>query len=121
MSSAAAATDSPGRPRLLCGQDIEVDTAGYLVRRGGRPLPAMPMKQFLLLQALLERAGELLTREELAVRVWGDPALADHNTLDQHVTRLRRRIEDDPHNPTHIRTIRGTGYIFDLEPVTARA
>jgi DNA-binding response OmpR family regulator len=104
--------------RYLQAQDIEVDTAGFLVRRAGRPLPAMPMKEFQLLQILLEQAGQLMTREDIALRVWGDAAFAASNTLDQHIARLRSRIEEDPHRPRRIRTVRGSGYVFDTEPVT---
>jgi two-component system, OmpR family, response regulator RegX3 len=75
---------------------------------------AIPLKEFELLEALMVRAGRVLTRDQLIDRVWGDDYVGDTKTLDVHIKRLRARIESDPANPTCITTIRGVGYRYEL-------
>ena len=65
-----------------------------------------------LLQAFLRRKGRLLTRDFLIDEVWGPDYFGDTKTLDVHVKRLRRKIEEDPHRPVHLLTVRGLGYKF---------
>ncbi|MEI6855204.1 MAG: response regulator transcription factor [Acidimicrobiaceae bacterium] len=71
-------------------------------------------KEFALLRNLLENPGRVMTREVLIDRVWGDDYVGDTKTLDVHIKRLRTLIEFDPKNPSHITTIRGVGYRFEL-------
>jgi two-component system response regulator RegX3 len=71
-------------------------------------------KEFALLRNLLENPGRVMTREVLIDRVWGYDYVGDTKTLDVHIKRLRTLIEFDPKNPTHITTIRGVGYRFEL-------
>jgi two-component system phosphate regulon response regulator OmpR len=62
-----------------------------------------------LLGALVQRAGETLSREELAELTGGDGNL---RTVDVQVTRLRKKFEDDPRLPRHLQTVRGRGYVL---------
>ena len=71
-------------------------------------------KEFALLRLLLENPGRVLTREVLIGRVWGNDYVGDTKTLDVHIKRLRSLIEEDPKSPTHITTVRGVGYRFEL-------
>jgi two-component system response regulator RegX3 len=71
-------------------------------------------KEFALLRLLLENAGRVLTREVLIDRVWGSDYVGDTKTLDVHIKRLRTLIEEDAKNPTHISTVRGVGYRFEV-------
>ncbi len=71
---------------------------------------AFPPKEFELLETFLRRKGRLLTREFLIEEVWGHDYFGDTKTLDVHVKRLRRKIADDPHDPSHLVTVRGLGY-----------
>ena len=71
-----------------------------------------PPKEFELLETFLRRKGRLLTREFLIEEVWGPDYYGDTKTLDVHVKRLRKKIESDPHDPTHLVTVRGLGYKF---------
>ena len=73
----------------------------------------LPLKEFELLELLLENAGRVLTRETLIDRVWGPHYVGDTKTLDVHIKRLRAKIEDDPAKPTRITTIRGLGYRYE--------
>ncbi|MFY9782969.1 MAG: response regulator transcription factor [Acidimicrobiales bacterium] len=71
-------------------------------------------KEFSLLRLLLENPGRVLTREVLIARVWGSDYVGDTKTLDVHIKRLRTLIEGDPKNPTHITTVRGVGYRYEV-------
>ena len=78
---------------------------------GGEPA-AFPPKEFDLLEAFLRRKGRLLTRLFLIEEVWGADYVGDTKTLDVHVKRIRQKIEADPHEPSHLLTVRGLGYKF---------
>ena len=74
----------------------------------------LPLKEFELLELLLDNAGRVLTRETLIDRVWGSDYVGDTKTLDVHIKRLRSKVEDDPSNPSRIVTIRGLGYKYEI-------
>ena len=80
-------------------------------RVGGEAV-AFPPKEFELLETFLRRKGRLLTRDFLIEEVWGPDYFGDTKTLDVHVKRLRQKIEEDPHEPAHLLTVRGLGYKF---------
>ncbi len=69
----------------------------------------LPKKEFEVLRLLMERPGRVVSREEFLDAVWGFAWIGDTRTLDQHIRRLRRRLEADPGAPT-IETVRGVGY-----------
>ena len=96
---------------LLRGGPVELDGARHEARvRGGAVV--FTRKEFELLETLLRRKGRLLTRDFLIDTVWGADYFGDTKTLDVHVKRLRRKIEEDPHRPEHVLTVRGLGYKF---------
>jgi two-component system, OmpR family, phosphate regulon response regulator OmpR len=98
---------------------IEIDQAALVVRRGGEPV-ALTSFEYRILVALARRAGETVTREELASDVKepaarGKGAAYDptvDRSLDVHVSRLRQKLEDDPKDPRFIKTVRGIGYVL---------
>jgi two-component system response regulator RegX3 len=96
---------------VLVGGPVRMDVQRHEVRVDGDEV-AFPPKEFELLEALLRRKGRLLTREFLIEEVWGSDYFGDTKTLDVHVKRIRRKIEPDPHDPTHLVTVRGLGYKF---------
>ena len=73
----------------------------------------LPLKEFELLELLLDNAGRVLTRETLIDRVWGPHYVGDTKTLDVHIKRIRAKIEEDPSRPTRITTIRSLGYRYE--------
>ncbi|MEY4993999.1 MAG: hypothetical protein RIS82_1121 [Actinomycetota bacterium] len=75
---------------------------------------SMPLKEFELLELLLENVNRVLTRGQIIDRVWGSNYFGDTKTLDVHVKRLRSKIEDDPARPAHLLTVRGLGYKFEI-------
>ena len=96
---------------VVRGGPVEMDVTRHEVRVGGE-MVAFPPKEFELLEALLRRKDRLLTRLFLIEEVWGADYVGDTKTLDVHVKRIRQKIEDDPHQPRHLVTVRGLGYRF---------
>ncbi len=70
-------------------------------------------KEFDLLWLLMTHVGAVVTRDACIDAIWWGQDLLDSRTLDTHIKRLRRKIEDDPANPRHLVTIRGVGFRFD--------
>jgi two-component system response regulator RegX3 len=97
--------------QIVIGGPVELDVARHEARVRGRAV-AFPPKEFDLLETFLRRKGRLLTRDLLIDLVWGSDYFGDTKTLDVHVKRIRRKIEEDPHNPVHLVTVRGLGYKF---------
>ncbi|MFP5224183.1 MAG: response regulator [Actinomycetota bacterium] len=88
---------------------MDVDRHEASVR--GEPLD-LPLKEFVLLEVLVRRAGRLCLREHLISDVWGPDYFGDTRTLDVHIKRLREKIEEDKREPRHLLTVRGLGYKF---------
>ena len=73
----------------------------------------LPLKEFELLEYLMDNTNRVLTRGQIIDRVWGSNYYGDTKTLDVHVKRIRSKIEPDPANPKFIMTVRGLGYKFE--------
>jgi len=69
--------------------------------------------EFDLLHALARHHGQVLSREQLIEQVWGYDYYGDERVVDVHIGRIRKKVEDDPANPTLIVTVRGVGYRFE--------
>ncbi|MCH7911274.1 MAG: winged helix-turn-helix domain-containing protein, partial [Candidatus Hydrogenedentes bacterium] len=61
---------------------------------------------------LVAHQDEVVTRRDLLTKVWGYVNLPTTRTVDNHIARLRKKVEDEPDNPKHILTIHGIGYRF---------
>ena len=94
--------------------DVIVDFKRREVRRAGE-LQELTNREFLLLEYLIRHPGEVLTRERLLEENWGYGVHPTTRTVDNHVLRLRKHIEPDPENPIYLKTVRGGGYLFDLD------
>jgi DNA-binding response OmpR family regulator len=68
--------------------------------------------EFMLLQALAERVGRVMTREQLVDRVRGSADEAFDRSVDVHISRLRQKLNDDPRSPRLLKTVRGVGYML---------
>ncbi|MGW0039641.1 response regulator transcription factor [Gordonia sp. NPDC003376] len=98
---------------VLEGGDIRLDARGRRVLVDGQDL-VLANREFDLLRFLMERAGEVVGRDEILTEVWGSADLRSSKTLDMHISWLRRKIGDDRHDrPRHIVTVRGVGFRFD--------
>ena len=91
--------------------NIEINFRRYEAWRDGQNIE-MTRKEFALLRAMAARPGEVLTRDELLNEVWGLESYPTSRTIDNHVAGLRAKLERDPSQPRHIRTIHGIGYKF---------
>jgi two-component system response regulator RegX3 len=106
-----AGTGTPGAEAPLAGGPVLLNPETHEVRVRGDLVGFTP-KEFELLEVLLARKGRLLTRDFLIAEVWGPDYFGDTKTLDVHVKRVRQKVEEDPHRPKHLLTVRGLGYRF---------
>lgn len=90
---------------------LQIDPSTRTVRLDGKDKP-LTAYQFDLLLAMAERAGRVLSREQLIDAVKGEPLEPFDRSIDVHIGRLRAAIEDDPRQPKRIMTVRGAGYVF---------
>jgi two-component system phosphate regulon response regulator PhoB len=105
------------RPALAGEQlaygDIEMDVDAHRVRRSGKPVQLGPT-EFRLLRHFMENPGRVFSRERLLDAVWAHDPDIDARTVDVHVRRLRKALNDDG-LPDVIRTVRSAGYSLDTE------
>jgi DNA-binding response OmpR family regulator len=98
--------------QVLVAGDLRLDPAAVRVEVGGREV-VLTATEFRMLQALMERPRRVLSRDDLidAVHGEGDPGIFDR-TVDVHLGRLRRKLQDDAAAPRFIETVRSAGYRF---------
>jgi DNA-binding winged helix-turn-helix (wHTH) protein len=98
------------------GKDFVVDPRAFELRHVGRvlKLERLPMQVLLI---LIEQKGELVTREEIAEKIWGkDVYLDTDNSINGAVRKIRQALKDDPQEPRYVETVSGRGYRF-IAPV----
>jgi two-component system response regulator RegX3 len=108
VRTAARRNQDLEEPEIITIGAVTLDVGRHQLRLADS-VADLPRKEFALLRALMERAGRVVTREKLLEEVWGSGWERDTKTLDQHIRRLRRRLETDEGAPT-IETVRGVGY-----------
>jgi two-component system OmpR family response regulator len=96
------------RPAVLEAGELRLDPASHRTWRGGEEI-SLSAKEFGLLQALMRRPGEVLSREQLLEQVWGDDGEMQSNVVDVYVYYLRQKV-DRPFDAESIQTVRGGGY-----------
>lgn len=98
---------------LLDYGDISLDARARRVVVDDEEL-TLANREFDLLRCLMERPGQVLSRDEIMTEVWGSTDLRSSKTLDMHISWIRRKIGDDqPGKAKHIATVRGVGFRFD--------
>ncbi len=106
------------RPALggetLSYADLHMDLVAYRVRRGDRNIHLGPT-EFRLLRQLMEHPRRVFSREQLLDLVWGSDIYVEPRTVDVHIRRLRRALNEGG-EPDLIRTVRSAGYALDSEP-----
>ena len=108
-TDAVPVSETPG---IIEIGSVRMDIDRHIVEVHGEKV-SMPLKEFELLELLLENANRVLTRGQIIDRVWGSNYFGDTKTLDVHIKRIRSKIEDDPARPVHLLTVRGLGYKFE--------
>jgi len=107
--------------KVRLGDDLELDPRAYELRRSGRrlKLERIPMELLLL---LVERRGELVTREEIIERIWGKDVFVDTDSgINAAIRKIRQVLKDDPEKPLFVQTITGKGYRFVAPIMEAQA
>ncbi|MBQ9737987.1 MAG: phosphate regulon transcriptional regulator PhoB [Alphaproteobacteria bacterium] len=102
------------RQENLSFEDLTMDFAKRRVMRGDRPVHLGPT-EFRLLQYLMEKPGVVLSREALLKLVWGGSIHVELRTVDVHIRRLRRALNEGG-EPDIVRTVRSAGYALDSTP-----
>jgi hypothetical protein len=100
----------PPAPTRIVG-DLELDLTRARVLVQGAPV-GLTLSEFRILALLTERAGEVVTREEMMRELWQSSYVGAAAAAEAHVSTLRRKIERDPRHPERIKTVRGSGYRF---------
>nr|XP_061806086.1 sensory transduction protein RegX3-like [Nerophis lumbriciformis] len=107
-----SAPDTPGaanQDSIYQLGEVTVDVARHEASKNGEPLELTP-KEFRLLGFFIEHVGEVVSREDLLDAVWGYDTIPFTRTVDTHIAKLRKKIEDDPSDPRHLITVHRLGY-----------
>jgi two-component system, OmpR family, alkaline phosphatase synthesis response regulator PhoP len=99
-------------PRPVEIGKLTIDPASYRVSHSGKPV-VLSTLEFRLLYYLASRPNRVFTRDQLLDAVWGTDRFVTPRSVDVYVRRLREKIEPDPEKPTHLKTVRGAGYLFE--------
>ena len=100
-----------GQPEIHSFGEFRLDTASRTLTRGNEPV-ALTSGEYALLQVFVENPNRVLSRDALVERLAGYDRSPFDRSIDVRVTRLRRKIEDDPSAPVFIQTVWGEGYRF---------
>jgi len=90
---------------------ISVDFHKMEVKRDGKPV-VLTAQEFKTFQFLVQNADRVISRDELLNEVWGYQNYPSTRTVDNHILKLRQKLEKDPSSPVHFRTVHGMGYKF---------
>jgi two-component system alkaline phosphatase synthesis response regulator PhoP len=101
----------PGAQEVHQFGDLMINFRKHYATKKERPLKLTP-REYEMLRCFIERQGEIITREELLNQIWGYDSIPDTRTVDAHIVKLRRKIEDNPSDPKLIVTVHGIGYKF---------
>jgi DNA-binding response OmpR family regulator len=96
---------------LFVFDDVSVDFASMELTRAGQPV-AMTAQEFKILKFFAQNSGRVFSRANLLNEVWGYENYPSTRTVDNHIWKLRLKLEDDPTKPVHFQTVHGAGYKF---------
>ncbi len=96
---------------LVCFDGISIDFSKMEVMRDREPV-GLTAQEFKTLKFLVLNADRVITRDELLNEVWGYQNYPSTRTVDNHILKLRQKLERDPPHPKHFRTVHGVGYKF---------
>ena len=101
----------PAGAELCVFGEVSVDFAKMEILREGREVP-LTAQEFKTLKFMTQNAERVISRDELLNEVWGYHNYPSTRTVDNHILKLRQKLEKDPANPAHFRTVHGMGYKF---------
>lgn len=111
LAGAAASKGSAARDEVVCFGDVRVDLSSMEATRAGRVVP-LRTQEFKIVRYFAEHPGRVITRDVLLNEVWGYSNYPSTRTVDNHILRLRHKLEPDPARPQYFLTIHGVGYKF---------
>lgn len=91
--------------------DVAIDFAKMELTRNGRSVPMTP-QEFKIVKYFAQNPERVISRDELLNEVWGYNCYPSTRTVDNHILKLRQKLEKEPMNPVHFRTVHGAGYKF---------
>jgi DNA-binding response OmpR family regulator len=106
-----ASRSSPEDADVYFFADVMVDFYKTEITRGGERIAVTP-KEFKTLKFLAKNAERVISRDELLNEVWGYQHYPSTRTVDNHMLKLRQKLESDPSHPLHFLTVHGRGYKF---------
>jgi DNA-binding response OmpR family regulator len=92
---------------------IEIDLVGQVATKDGKRIE-LPSRAFAILKVFAKRAGEVVSRDTLLDEAWGYEDYPNTRTVDNHLVKLRRALEEEPDKPRWLVTIHGAGYKLDV-------
>lgn len=102
---------NPQNENIINIGNIVIDNNKYEVSKKGETIE-LTLREFKLLQTLAKNKGNLVSREVLIKEVWGHANANDSRTLDVHIRKLRKKLEENDKYPEYIETVRGLGYMI---------
>ena len=91
---------------------VELDFRKFESRKEGKDLGLTPL-ELKILELMIARRGQVITRDAFLDHVWGvDNLSVSHRTVDSHIAHIRKKVEEDPSRPQHIRSVHSIGYKF---------
>ena len=102
------------QPRIIKAGPFELNEEKIEIRKNGEVVELKP-KELGLLTHLLKHPNQIISKESLVERVWGEEFFGFDNTVMVHIRRLREKIEEDPSNPRYLVTVKGLGYKLAIE------
>jgi DNA-binding response OmpR family regulator len=106
-------------PETLVFGDLAIDFPRQIATKAGFPLE-LPARAFAILKVFARRPGEVVSRQVLLDEAWGYDAYPNTRTVDNHLVKLRKAIEDEPDRPRWLLTVHGAGYKLDVPPASVR-
>ena len=101
-------------PERLTFGDVEIDFTRQRATKGGEPIE-LPTRAYRILAVFARRAGEVVSRETLLEEAWGYERAVNTRTVDNHLVKLRKLLEDEPDKPRYLLTVHGAGYRLETE------
>ena len=99
-------------PDTLSFGDVKIDFVRQSASKAGRPLE-LPVRAFAILKVFARRPGEVVSRDVLLDEAWGYEKYPNTRTVDNHLVKLRKALEDEPERPRYLVTVHGAGYRLD--------
>jgi phosphate regulon transcriptional regulator PhoB len=96
----------------IAAGDLIIDPSSYRVTRSGEPI-SLSTLEFRLLYYLASHPNRVFGRNRLLDAIWGTDRFVTPRSVDVYIRRLREKVEADPQDPSHLKTVRGAGYLFE--------